>query len=75
MQIQVDTREHNKEWERIKGQFDALGVQYFRSKCYVGDYVSLDNPRLAIDRKREMCTSGAIPASIRYGGKRSTVSV
>ena len=51
MQIQVDTREHNKEWERIKGQFDALGVQYFRSKMYVGDYQSLDNPRLVIDAK------------------------
>lgn len=58
MQIQVDTREHTKEWERIKGQFDALDVQYFRSKLYVGDYQSLDNPRLVIDRKKdlqEMC--------------------
>lgn len=54
MTIQVDTREHAKEWERIKGQFDALGVQYFRSKCYVGDYISLDNPRLAIDRKKDL---------------------
>lgn len=54
MQVQVDTREHNKEWERIKGQFDALGVQYFRSKMYVGDYQSLDNPRLVIDRKKDL---------------------
>lgn len=54
MQIQVDTREHNKEWERIKGQFDALGVQYFRSKMYVGDYQSLDNSRLVIDRKKDL---------------------
>lgn len=54
MQIQVDTREHAKEWERIKGQFDALGVQYFRSKLYVGDYQSLDDPRLVIDRKRDL---------------------
>lgn len=54
MQIQVDTREHVKEWERIKGQFDALGVQYFRSKMYVGDYQSLDNPRLVIDRKKDL---------------------
>lgn len=54
MQIQVDTREHNKEWERIKGQFDILGVQYFRSKMYVGDYQSLDNPRLVIDRKKDL---------------------
>ncbi len=54
MQVQVDTREHTKEWERIKGQFDALGVQYFRSKMYVGDYQSLDNPRLVIDRKKDL---------------------
>lgn len=54
MQVQVDTREHAKEWERIKGQFDELGVQYFRSKLYVGDYQSLDNPRLVIDRKKDL---------------------
>lgn len=54
MTIQADTREHAKEWERIKEQFDALGVQYFRSKLYVGDYQSLDNPRLIIDRKKDL---------------------
>ena len=54
MQIQVDTREHKSEWERIKKQFDSLGVQYFRSKMYVGDYQSLDNPRLVIDRKKDL---------------------
>ena len=54
MTIQVDSREHAKEWERIKGQFDNLGVQYFRSKLYVGDYQSLDNPRLVIDRKKDL---------------------
>ena len=54
MQVQVDTREHKNEWERIQKQFDALGVQYFRSKLYVGDYQSLDNPRLVIDRKKDL---------------------
>ena len=54
MNIQVDSREHQKEWERIKQQFDDLGVQYFRSKLYVGDYQSLDNPRLVIDRKKDL---------------------
>ena len=54
MNIQVDSREHQKEWERIKEQFDSLGVQYFRSKLYVGDYQSLDNPRLVIDRKKDL---------------------
>lgn len=55
MQIQVDTREHKKEWERIQRQFEQMGdVQYFRSKLYVGDYQSLDNPRLVIDRKKDL---------------------
>ena len=54
MQVQVDTREHKSEWERIQKQFDTLGVQYFRSKLYVGDYQSLDNPRLVIDRKKDL---------------------
>ena len=54
MQVQVDTREHKSEWERIQKQFDALRVQYFRSKLYVGDYQSLDNPRLVIDRKKDI---------------------
>lgn len=52
MQIQVDTREHKAEWERIQKQFDSMNVKYFRSKMYVGDYQSLDNPRLVIDRKK-----------------------
>lgn len=54
MQIQVDTREHKSEWERIRQQFDTLGVTYFRSKLFVGDYQNLDNPRLVIDRKKNL---------------------
>lgn len=54
MNIQVDSREHKSEWERIKVQFDDLGIDYFRSKLYVGDYQSLDNPRLVIDRKKDL---------------------
>lgn len=54
MNIQVDSREHKSEWERIKAQFDDLKVDYFRSKLYVGDYQSLDNPRLVIDRKKDL---------------------
>ena len=50
----MDSREHKSEWERIKTQFDELGVDYFRSKLYVGDYQSLDNPRLVIDRKKDL---------------------
>ena len=54
MQIQVDTREHKAEWERIQKQFDDMGIKYFRSKMYVRDYQSLDNPRLVIDRKKNL---------------------
>ena len=54
MVIQVDTREHKSEWERIQSQFDSLGVQYFRSKLYCGDYQSLDNAKLCIDRKKDL---------------------
>jgi hypothetical protein len=52
--IQCDTREHKKEWERIKSQFDGIGVDYFRSKLWVGDYMNIDNPRVIIDRKKDL---------------------
>lgn len=54
MQIQCDTREKKSEIQRIEQQFDALGIQHFRSKLYVGDYMNLDNPRLVIDRKKDL---------------------
>ena len=54
MQIQVDTREHKKEWERIEKHFQSAGADYFRSKLYVGDYCNVDNPRLVIDRKKDL---------------------
>lgn len=52
--VQVDTREHKSEWERVQKQFDKLGVKYFRSKLFCGDYQSLDNARLVIDRKKDL---------------------
>ena len=54
MTIQIDTREHKAEAERIERQFDAMGVTHFRSKLYCGDYQSLDNGRLVIDRKKDL---------------------
>ena len=54
MELQIDSREHKKELARIKKQLDGLGVKYFISKLYVGDYMSLDNPRLVIDRKKDL---------------------
>ncbi len=50
----MDTREHVKEWQRIQKQFDRLGADYFRSKLWVGDYCNIDNPRLVIDRKKDL---------------------
>ena len=54
MQIQIDSREHKKELNRITKQFDSLHIDYYVSKLYVGDYMSLDNPRLVIDRKKDL---------------------
>lgn len=60
MIIQVDTREHQSEWKRIKQQFDEIGVKHFRSKCWVGDYMNIENHKLVIDRKQnltEVCSN------------------
>lgn len=54
MDIMCDSREHKKEIARIQKQFDRLGVKHFISKLYVGDYMNLDNPRLVIDRKKDL---------------------
>ena len=54
MIIQIDSREHKKERQRIEAQFDALDIQYYTSKLYVGDYMGLDNPRLIVDRKKDI---------------------
>lgn len=54
MTIQIDTREHQSEYERVVKQFDELEVKHYRSKLYVGDYQNLDNPRLVIDRKKDL---------------------
>ena len=54
MVIQIDTREHKFELARIQRQIERLGVKTINSKLYVGDYQSLDNPRLVIDRKKDL---------------------
>jgi hypothetical protein len=54
MTIQIDSREKIKEVERITDQFDRLGVDYIRSKLWVGDYMNLDNPRVIVDRKKDL---------------------
>ena len=54
MVIQIDSREHKWEMARIQRQLTAAGCKTFVSKLYVGDYQSLDNPRLVIDRKKDL---------------------
>ena len=54
MTIQIDTREHKWELARIQRQLTAEGCQTIVSKLYVGDYQSLDNPRLVVDRKKDL---------------------
>lgn len=54
MTIQIDTREHKWEMARIQRQLTAAGCKTIVSKLYVGDYQSLDNPRLVIDRKKDL---------------------
>ena len=54
MEIQIDSREKPNAIRLIQKEFDRQGVNYFRSKLYVGDYMSLDNPRLVVDRKQDI---------------------
>lgn len=54
MDIQIDSREKAKAIRKIIRTFDEEGVNHFSSKLLVGDYMSLDNPRLIIDRKQNL---------------------
>lgn len=54
MDIQVDTREKPEAIKLILKEFDRQKIHYFKSKLYVGDYMSIDNPRLIIDRKQNL---------------------
>ena len=60
MQIQIDTREKQRAITKILNYFDANGIGHHSSKLYVGDYMSMDNPRLIVDRKQnlnEICSN------------------
>lgn len=54
MDIQIDSREKARAIRKIIKTFDENGIQHFSSKLLVGDYMSLDNPRLIIDRKQNL---------------------
>lgn len=60
MEIQIDSREKAKAIQKILAEFDSQGIKYFTSKLFCGDYQSLDNARLCIDRKQslsELCNN------------------
>ena len=60
MDIQIDSREKSKAIQKIISTFDRRGVNWFVSKLPVGDYISLDNARLSVDRKQnllELCNN------------------
>jgi ERCC4-type nuclease len=54
MTIQVDSREHQHAIQDILAECNKQGVKHYTSKLFVGDYMSLDNPRLVIDRKQNL---------------------
>jgi ERCC4-type nuclease len=58
--IWVDSREKARAIKLILRDFDAAGIQYITNKLPVGDYMSMDNSRLVIDRKQnllEICSN------------------
>ena len=60
MICQIDTREKPQAIKTITATFDREGVKWFRSKLPVGDFIDLNNARLAIDRKQnlqELCSN------------------
>lgn len=54
MTIQVDTREKARAIKKVLAEFERQGITHISSKLYVGDYMSLDNPRLVVDRKQNL---------------------
>ena len=54
MTIQIDSREKSKAIKIIQSTFEKQGITYFTSKLPVGDYMSLDNARFAVDRKQNL---------------------
>lgn len=71
MTIQIDSREKSKAIKLIEQEFSRKGIKYYTSKLFVGDYMSLDNPRLIIDRKSnlaELCANvSSVPKKDKDG--------
>jgi len=54
MVIQIDSREKAKAIKKILQDFDKMGIKYYVSKLWAGDYMNLDNPRVIVDRKQNL---------------------
>lgn len=52
MKIQIDSRE--QKYSHITNYFDEVGIEHFRQKLDVGDYMNVENPLLVIDRKKDL---------------------
>lgn len=50
----VDSREHQKERDRITKYFDRHDIPYEVSKLLFGDYMEYSRPLLVIDRKKDI---------------------
>lgn len=54
MIIQIDSREKAHIIEKIVRYFDDQGIRHISSKLVVGDYMSMDNSKLVVDRKHNL---------------------
>lgn len=52
--ILIDSREKPKAIAKIIKCFEENNIDYDTSKLYVGDYQSLDNPKVIVDRKQNL---------------------
>lgn len=52
--ILIDSREKPKAIAKIIKCFEENNIDYDTSKLYVGDYQSLDNPKIIVDRKQNL---------------------
>jgi ERCC4-type nuclease len=54
MTIQIDTREKARAIKLVLAEFEKQNIKHISSKLYVGDYMSLDNPKVIVDRKQNL---------------------
>ena len=54
MICQIDSREKARAIQKILAEFESQGIKHFVSKLPVGDYINLNNPKIAIDRKQSL---------------------